>query len=76
MAGFGDGYVGTNADAGRAFMLSKERDKMFSRSEQEKQRMKNETAAYRLSSDGSKFSSTTSASEVRRECPALCVYGW
>ena len=65
MAGFGDGYVGTGQDAARGFMLSKERDAMFARSEQEKLKMKEETAAYRLGAKDSKFASMSTASEVR-----------
>ncbi|KAL1504284.1 hypothetical protein AB1Y20_010693 [Prymnesium parvum] len=61
---YGDGYVGNGQDSARARMLSKEREALFSRSEQEKKRMREETAAYRLGSRDSKFSSTSNSSEV------------
>ena len=57
------GYVGSNADASRRQFLEKARESMFERSEQEKKRMSDETAAYRLQSTGDKFSSSTSTAD-------------
>lgn len=64
VAGFGDGYVGTSQDAHRAFALGKERERVMARANEEKQKLRLETAAYRLKDQDAKFSSSTNASEV------------
>ena len=64
MAGFGDGYVGSSQDAHRAFALGKERERTVARANEEKQKLRDETAAYRLKNQDAKFSSSTNATEV------------
>jgi len=44
--------------------LTKQREKMFAQSDEEKRRLKDETAAYRLKNEGDRFASTTNATEV------------
>ena len=60
---YGDGYVGTGADASRGRMLEKERQAMFSGTSEQKQREIDITNAYRLKKTDDKFASTTSATE-------------
>lgn len=60
---FGDGYVGTGADASRSRMLEKERQAMFSGTSEQKQREIDITNAYRLKKTDDKFASTSSATE-------------
>ena len=62
---FGDGYVGTGQDGARAFALEKQRDALLKASQQEKDRLRDETAAYRLKGKDDKFASSSNAAEVR-----------
>ena len=58
------GYVGTSQDAHRAFALGQERGRVVARANEEKQKLRDETAAYRLKDEGAKFLSTTNAVEA------------
>ena len=62
---FGDGYVGTGQEGARAFALEKQRDALFKASQQEKDRLRDESAAYRLKGKDDKFASSSNAAEVR-----------
>ena len=64
MGDFGQGYVGTSGDAAVGQSLEKKRAKLFAASDQEKRRLAQETAAYRLKNEGDKFSSSSNAPEV------------
>lgn len=57
------GHGNAAADALRAQSGQREREAMFAASEQERERMRAETAAYRLGATDQKFSSTTTATE-------------
>jgi hypothetical protein len=57
------GHGNAAADALRAQSGQREREAMFAASEQERERLRAETAAYRLGATDQKFSSTTIATE-------------
>ena len=56
-AGAGDGAA--------ASRLEKERGALFARSEEAKRKLANDTASYRLKTEGDKFSSTTNTTEMQ-----------
>ena len=65
MAQFGQGYVGTSSDAAAGESLKKKREQLFANSEEEKRKLTQETAAYRLKGESERFSSTSNSTEVQ-----------
>ena len=61
---FGQGYVGSSADAAVGSMLEKKRANLFAASEEQKRKIKEESAAYRLKGEGEKFSSSSNSVEM------------
>ena len=59
------GHGNAAADLNRAAAGAKQREELFKATQREKDRIMEETAAYRLQGNDSKFSSTTNAVEVQ-----------